>query len=128
MTNNNQTHDKDFDSLYENIFDTLVRSPAIKREFLTLLRKGKLNSQTIFILMLKTNELLRAIMQSEMNAEERRKSTTSPMPVKKRLPKGEKGQFIDGKKLSTREIEFEEYCRRDFDADEWLRGLGISSL
>lgn len=131
MEKDNQLHDKDFEALYKKIFGTITRSPEIRNELMKLLEEGKLKSQTVFVLMVKLEEMLKAIMQSEMEALEKKEARISgdTDKVKKNqtrrlLPK-RRAQYIDGKELSQAEIEFEEYCRKEFDEDSWLKELGI---
>lgn len=124
MASNNQIHDKDFESLYKKIFETLVSSSEIKKELLNLLQKGKLNSQTVFVLMTKTDDLLQAIMQRREGAEP--KANLSPVVPQRQLLQAKKEQYIDGRKLSSVEVEFEEYCSESFNEEDWLKKLGIS--
>ncbi|MBI5185613.1 MAG: hypothetical protein HZA01_07795 [Nitrospinae bacterium] len=124
MANNNQIHDKDFEPLYKKIFETLVSSPAVKKELLNLLHKGKLSPQTIFVMMAKTDDMLQAIMQK--GEEAGLKGNVSPKIPETRLLTEKKEQYIDGRKLSSCEVEFEEYCTNRFNEEEWLKQTGIS--
>lgn len=124
MANNNQIHDKDFEPLYKKIFETLVSSPSVKKELLNLLHKGKLSPQTVFVMMAKTDDMLQAIMQK--GEETGLKGNAAPKIPAVRLLTEKKEQYIDGRKLSPCEVEFEEYCTNRFNEEEWLKQIGIS--
>lgn len=125
MDKNNQVYDKDFEPLYQKIVETLVAAPGIKNELLELLRKGKLHSQNIFVLMLKLDELLKANMQTEMSElEEKARQIAKKVGTPRFLPKV-KEQYIDGNKLTPSEIAYEEYSQGRFDEEKWLQDVGI---
>ena len=125
MASDNPIHGREFDALYKKIFDTIVRSPEVKDELLALLKRGKLTSQTVFVLMARMDDLLQTIMKMEVEAAEATIQKTE-MERRPRLLPTIKSQYIDGKKLSPTEVQFEEYCRRDFDEEDWLREIGVA--
>lgn len=125
MANENPIHGREFDALYRKIFDTIVRAPEVKSELLALLKRGKLTSQTVFVLMARMDDLLQTIMKMEVEAAE---ATIQKTGIERRphLLPTIKSQYIDGKKLSPTEVQFEEYCRRGFDEEEWLKDIGVT--
>ena len=54
-------------------------------------------------------------LTEERPAPKKRASRTSP----------KKAQFIDGKQLTKKEIEFQEYSNKKFNTEEWLKKNGL---
>ena len=50
----------------------------------------------------------------------------NPVPKKHASRKSQKkAQFIDGKELTKKEIEFQEYSNKKFNTEEWLKKNGL---
>ncbi len=54
-------------------------------------------------------------LTEERSAPKKRASRKSP----------KKAQFIDGKQLTKKEIEFQEYSNKKFNTEEWLKKNGL---
>ena len=70
------------------------------------------------VLVLKMQVLTESL---ELNIEEGDtvKKPAIPKATRKRNPK--KPQYIDGRKLSKHELDFEEFRSEQFDSDNWLK-------
>lgn len=115
--NKGQVPDKDFKKLYDAVVNSIFNSKDVQRIIQDLKEKEKITSVSIFALIIKLEELLN-------NAASPKKSHSSSGQAKKEIKnlksKGT-GEFIDGKELSSKEIAFEEFCRKSFDEGEWLK-------
>lgn len=111
--------DKDFKKLYDAIVNSIVNSDEVQKIIFDLKEKNKINSISIIALIMRLEELL----------------TNSTLPLKaqktvsvpnkkeevKRLKKSSTGVYIDGTELTKNQIEFEEFCRQNFDEINWLK-------
>ena len=50
---------------------------------------------------------------------------TKKKPRRSKKKAAEEVQYIDGERLSQKEIEFEEFISERFDAEEWLKKNGL---
>ena len=54
-----------------------------------------------------------------------RRNASVNLHVEVTKKKPEKSQYIDGRKLSEREIDFEEFLNKRFDSENWLKENGL---
>ena len=113
---NGQIPDEDYRKLYGAFVNAIGNSKEIRAIIENLRERNKINSISMFALIVKLEELL----------------DSSSLPAKTNLPavkKKEKtkclnetaeGEYIDGEKLTPNEIAFEEFCRKNFDEEKWL--------
>tara|TARA_B100000315_G_scaffold28113_1_gene23931 strand:+ start:21168 stop:21536 length:369 start_codon:yes stop_codon:yes gene_type:complete len=113
---NGQIPEEDYRKLYGAFVNAIGNSKEIRAIIENLRERNKINSISMFALIVKLEELL----------------DSSSLPAKTNLPavkKKEKtkclnetaeGEYIDGEKLTPNEIAFEEFCRKNFDEEKWL--------
>ena len=114
---NGQIPEEDYRKLYGAFVNAIGNSKEIRAIIENLRERNKINSISMFALIVKLEELL----------------DSSSLPAKTNLPavkKKEKtkclnetaeGEYIDGEKLTPNEIAFEEFCRKNFDEEKWLK-------
>ena len=113
---NGKIPEKDYRKLYSAFVNAISNSEEIREIIEDLKERNKLNSISIFALIVKLEELL----------------NSSSLPEKENLPETEKEEerkvkkavneeYIDGEKLSLNEKAFETYCRKKFDEQKWLK-------
>ncbi len=102
----------------------LAKSDEVIHILNDLKKMNSLNSKAMIALILKANDLLAISETGNENRAlpEKAASRAKLLPVKS----GPGEEYIDGRKLSKKEIEFQEYCSGQFDEEEWLGKLKIT--
>lgn len=114
---NGQIPEEDYRKLYSAFVNAIGNSKEIRTIIENLREKNKINSISMFALIVKLEELLDS---SSVPA----KTNLSAIKKKERtkcLNEAAEGEYIDGEKLSPNEIAFEEFCRKNFDEEKWLK-------
>ncbi|NIQ02630.1 MAG: hypothetical protein GWM98_21555 [Nitrospinaceae bacterium] len=115
--NDSQGSDRDFERLSKAITEAVMSSEKVKRIVADIQKKEKICPQSFMVLVLKMQVLTESL---ELEVQE---DVADKKPLKKRGRKkaSEQPQYIDGRKLTKKEIEFEEFSRTSFDAESWLK-------
>ena len=114
---NGQIPEEDYRKLYGAFVNAIRNSKEIREIIEDLRKRNKINAISMFALIVKLEELL---CGSSLPA----KRNVHAVHKKKRgncLMEAMEGEYIDGEKLSTNEIAFEEFCRKSFDEEKWLK-------
>ena len=118
------SHDSEpeFEKLSKAITEVVMTSEKIRKIVEEIQKKDEICPQSFMVLVLKMQVLTESL---ELKIEQ---SNTAEKPVTKkrgRRKTSEKSQYIDGRKLSKREIDFEEFLNKRFDSENWLRENGL---
>ncbi len=114
---NGQIPEEDYRKLYDAFVHAIGNSKEIRAIIENLRKKNKINSISMFALIVKLDQLLGSYSLSA-------KTNLSAIKKKERtkcLNEAAEGECIDGEKLSPNEIAFEEFCRKNFDEEKWLK-------
>jgi len=118
---NSEGSERDFERLSKAITEAVMNSEKVKNIVADIQKKDKICPQSFMVLVLKMQVLTESI---EMEVEE---DHIEPKPERKRGKKkaSEPPQYIDGRKLSRKEIEYQEFASEQFDAETWLKKNGL---
>jgi len=111
-----------FEKLSKAITEAVMTSPKVKKIVGKIQKDEEICPKSFMVLVLKMEVLTDSL---ELEVEE---GLTEDRPVtKKRASKNspKKGQFIDGQRLSKKEIEFQEFSNKNFNTEEWLKKNGL---
>ncbi len=113
--------DGDYEKLSKAITEAVLRSPKVKKIVSEIQKRDDICPQSFMVLVLKLQSLTEGF---EVEVEE---ATEKPKKKSRRGKKkaAEEAQFIDGARLSKKEIEFEEFISEHFDTEEWLKKNGL---
>jgi len=113
--------ERDFEKLSKAITDAVMNSEKVKKIVAEIQKKEKICPQSFMVLVLKMQVLTESL---EMEVEE---DFLDKPPAKKTGKKKsrERPQYIDGNRLSKKEIEFQEYNSQQFDTQNWLKKNGL---
>ena len=115
------SQDGDYEKLSKAITEAVLSSPKVKKIVSEIQERDDICPQSFMVLVLKLQSLTEG---SEVEAE-----GTSEKPSKKaRRNKTQltaEAQYIDGEKLSEKEIKFEEFFSERFNTQEWLKKNGL---
>jgi hypothetical protein len=114
--------ERSFEKLSKAITEAVMTSPKVKKIVAEIQKDEDICPKSFMVLVLKMEVLTDSLeLEVEEELEEER-----PVPKKRRSRKSSrKPQFIDGQKLSKKEIEFQEFTNKRFDDDEWLKKNGL---
>ncbi len=111
-----------FEKLSKVVTEAVMTSPKVKKIISEIQKNDHICSKSFMVLVLKMEVLTDALESEEETAAGR-----SPAPKKRKSKKSiQKPQFIDGRELSKKEIEYHEFANKKFDTDEWLKKNGLS--
>ena len=111
-----------FEKLSKAITEAVMTSPKVKKIVAEIQKDEEICPKSFMVLVLKMEVLTDSL---ELEVEE---GLTEEHPVtKKRASKisPKKAQFIDGQRLSKKEIEFQEFSNKNFNTEEWLKKNGL---
>lgn len=113
--------DGDYEKLSKAITEAVLSSPKVKKIVSEIQKRDEICPQSFMVLVLKLQSLTEGF---EVEVEE---ATEKPKKKSRRTKKkmAEEAQYIDGARLSKKEIEFEEFVSERFDAEEWLKKNGL---
>ena len=107
-----------FEKLSKAITEAVVTSEKVQKVVEEIQKKDGICPQSFMVLVLKMQVLTESL---ELNIEQ---DDTAEKPVtKKRTRKktSKKSQYIDGRKLSQHEIDFEDFSNKRFNSEDWLK-------
>jgi len=113
--------DGDYEKLSKAITEAVLSSPKVKKIVSEIQKRDEICPQSFMVLVLKLQSLTEGFEVEVEEAPEKTKK--KPRRTKKKA--AEEAQFIDGERLSKKEIEFEEFISERFDAEEWLKKNGL---
>ena len=114
--------ERSFEKLSKAITEAVMTSPKVKKIVAEIQKDDNICPKSFMVLVLKMEVLTDSL---ELEVEEELKEER-PAPKKRKSKKSSrKPQFIDGRELSKKEIEFQEFANEKFDDDEWLRKNGL---
>lgn len=127
--------DKELKELSHAIVDALTHNGDVMGMLADLKERKVIDSTTLLGLALKISDLLEisgmAFTDDEVSLRRRLKEGASAPATERALapavkePSVEGTAMIDGRKLSNREIAFEEWSRERFDEKDWLKDQGL---
>lgn len=123
--------EREFEKLSKAITEAVMSSAKVRKIVTEIQKKDEVCAQSFMVLVLRLSTLTESlepegpetVAEGETEAPE---PTAPEKPKKKSARRGRKkadkaSQFIDGEKLTQKEIEFQEFINRDFDQDDWLK-------
>ncbi len=113
--------DGDYEKLSKAITEAVLSSPKVKKIVSEIQQRDDICPQSFMVLVLKLQSLTEGFGVEVEEAPERSKKKSRR--TKKKV--AEEAQYIDGARLSKKEIEFEEFISERFDAEEWLKKNGL---
>ena len=113
--------DGDYEKLSKAITEAVLSSPKVKKIVSEIQKRDEICPQSFMVLVLKLQSLTEGFDVEVEEAQERPKKKSRR--TKKKT--AEEAQYIDGAKLSKKEIEFEEFACERFNAEEWLKKNGL---
>jgi hypothetical protein len=113
--------DGDYEKLSKAITEAVLSSPKVQKIVSEIQKRDDICPQSFMVLVLKLQSLTEGF---EVEVEE---APEKPKKKSRRTKKkaAEEAQFIDGARLSKKEIEFEEFISEHFDTEEWLKKNGL---
>jgi hypothetical protein len=116
-----ESPDRDYEKLSKAITEAVLSSEKVRKLVSEIQKKDEICPQSFMVLVLKLQSLTEG-METETE------DPVQKAPKKTRRPKkseSEPDQFIDGERLSKKEIAFQEYINERFNAEEWLKKNGL---
>ena len=113
--------DGDYEKLSKAITEAVLSSPKVKKIVSEIQKRDDICPQSFMVLVLKLQSLTEGFDVEVEEALDKPKK--KPRRTKKKA--AEEVQYIDGARLSKKEIEFEEFISERFDAEEWLKKNGL---
>ena len=113
--------DGDYEKLSKAITEAVLSSPKVKKIVSEIQKRDEICPQSFMVLVLKLQSLTEGFEVEVEEAPEK----TKKKPRRSKKKTAEEAQYIDGERLSKKEIEFEEFIKERFDAEEWLKKNGL---
>jgi hypothetical protein len=113
--------DGDYEKLSKAITEAVLSSPKVKKIVSEIQKRDEICPQSFMVLVLKLQSLTEGF---EVEVEEA-PDKTKKKPRRSKKKTAEEVQYIDGERLSKKEIEFEEFVNERFDPEEWLKKNGL---
>ena len=114
--------ERSFEKLSKAITEAVMVSPKVKKIVAEIQKNEEICPKSFMVLVLKM-EVLTDSFDLEVE-EELTEEQPTPKKRARRKPL-KKSQFIDGRQLSKKEIEFQEYSNKKFNTEEWLKKNGL---
>ena len=118
------SHDSEpeFEKLSKAITEAVMSSERVRKIVEKIQKKDEICPQSFMVLVLKMQALTESL-ELKVAPESSSGKPVTKKRSRKKTP--EKSQYIDGRKLSKREIDFEEFLNRRFDSENWLKENGL---
>ena len=114
--------ERSFEKLSKAITEAVMTSSKVKKIVAEIQKSEEICPKSFMVLVLKM-EVLTDSLELEVEEELTEERPTPKKPASRKSPK--KTQFIDGKQLTKKEIEFQEYSNKKFNTEEWLKKNGL---
>jgi len=114
------SHDSEpnFEKLSKAITEAVMTSEKVRKIVEEIQKNDDICPQSFMVLVLKMQVLTESL---ELNIEEHGSAEKPVIPKAARKKTQKKSQYIDGRKLSKRELDFEEFRSKQFDSESWLK-------
>ena len=111
-----------FEKLSKAITEAVMTSPKVKKIVAEIQKDEEICPKSFMVLVLKME-----VLTDSLELEVKEGLEEEPPVTKKRASKNspKKTQFIDGQRLSKKEIEFQEFSNKNFNTEEWLKKNGL---
>ena len=111
-------YEPNFEKLSKAITEAVMTSEKVRKIVEEIQKNEDICPQSFMVLVLKMQVLTESL---ELHIEEGDtvEKPVVPKAVRKKNPK--KPQYIDGRKLSKHELDFEEFRSEQFDSENWLK-------
>jgi len=118
------SHDSEpeFEKLSKAITEAVMTSEKVRKIVEEIQKKDEICPQSFMVLVLKM-QVLTESLELKVEQDNAAGKPITKRPGRKKSP--EKSQYIDGRKLSKREIDFEEFLNERFDSESWLKKNGL---
>ena len=114
--------ERSFEKLSRAITESVMTSSKVKKIVAEIQKNEEICPKSFMVLVLKM-EVLTDSLELEVEEELTEESLAPRKRASRKSPK--KAQFIDGKQLTKKEIEFQEYSNKKFNTEEWLKKNGL---
>ena len=114
--------ERSFEKLSKAITEAVMTSSKVKKIVAEIQKSEEICPKSFMVLVLKM-EVLTDSLELEVKEELTEERSTPKKRTSRKSSK--KAQFIDGKKLTKKEIEFQEYTNKKFNTEEWLKNNGL---
>ena len=111
-----------FEKLSKAITEAVMTSPKVKKIVAEIQKDEEICPKSFMVLVLKM-EVLTDSLELEVEEGLTEEPPVTKKPASKNSPK--KAQFIDGQRLSKKEIEFQEFSNKNFNTEKWLKKNGL---
>ena len=115
-------YEPEFEKLSKAITEAVMTSEKVRKIVEEIQKKDEICPQSFMVLVLKMQVLAESL---ELKVEQNNTSGKPTTKKRGRKKTPEKPQYIDGRKLSKREIDFEEFLKERFDSERWLKKNGL---
>ena len=114
------SHDSEpnFEKLSKAITEAVMTSEKVRKIVEEIQKNDDICPQSFMVLVLKMQVLTESL---ELNIEKDDTLEKPVVPKAARKKKPKKSQYIDGRKLSKHEVDFEEFRSKQFDSENWLK-------
>ena len=114
------SHDSEphFEKLSKAITEAVMTSEKVRKIVEEIQKTSEICPQSFMVLVLKMQVLTESL---ELNIEQDHVEEKRVAPKGTRKKSLKKSQYIDGRKLSKHELDFEEFRSKQFDSENWLK-------
>ena len=114
------SHDSEpnFEKLSKAITEAVMTSEKVRKIVEEIQKKDDICPQSFMVLVLKM-QVLTESLELNVKHDDTVEKPVTPKAARKKNPK--KPQYIDGRKLSKHELDFEEFRSKQFDSENWLK-------
>ena len=116
----NHSHDSEphFEKLSKAITEAVMTSEKVRKIVEEIQKTSEICPQSFMVLVLKM-QVLTESLELNIEQDDTVEKPVIPKAARKKNPK--KPQYIDGRKLSKHELDFEEFLSKQFDSENWLK-------
>ena len=114
------SHDSEpnFEKLSKAITEAVMTSEKVRKIVEEIQKNDDICPQSFMVLVLKM-QVLTESLELNIEQDDTLEKPATQKAVRKKKPK--KSQYIDGRKLSKHELDFEEFRSKRFDSENWLK-------
>ena len=118
------SHDSEpnFEKLSKAITEAVMTSEKVRKIVEEIQKNDSICPQSFMVLVLKM-QVLTESLELNIEQDDTVEKLVTPKTTRKKNPKKppKKPQYIDGRKLSKHELDFEEFRSKQFDSENWLK-------
>ena len=107
-----------FEKLSKAITEAVMTSEKVRKIVEEIQKNDDICPQSFMVLVLKM-QVLTESLELNIEQDDTVEKLVTPKTTRKKNPK--KPQYIDGRKLSKHELDFEEFRSKQFDSENWLK-------